>query len=116
LPAKITPAQSTPRRIAGGSPPEISNENLGSQTIDGLLVEGTRTTTTWAVGSIGNDRPVTTTNERWFSRELGMEVLTKTSDLRTGDATMKLTNISRSEPDASLFQPPAGAEIVDPSN
>lgn len=116
LPAKIIPAQSTPRRIAGGSQPEISNENLGSQTIEGLLVEGTRMTTTWPTGSIGNDRPVTSANERWFSRELGMEVLTKRSDLRTGDATMKLTNISRSEPDASLFQPPAGAEIVDPLN
>ncbi len=80
LPAKITPAQSTPRRVASGSRPDISNENLGSQTIDGLLAEGTRTTTTWPTGSIGNDRPITSTNERWFSRELGMEVMTKRSD------------------------------------
>jgi hypothetical protein len=116
LPAKITPAQSMPRRLAGGSQPEISNENLGSQTIDGLLAEGTRTTTTWPAGSIGNDRPVTSTFETWMSRDLGMEVLTKRSDPRSGESTMKLTNISRSEPDASLFQPPAGAEIVDPSS
>jgi hypothetical protein len=43
-----------------------------------------------------------------------MAVMTKTSDPRSGEATMKLTNISRTEPDASLFQPPAGYEIVDP--
>jgi len=121
LPARIVPNQNAGRITAANSPgqaprPEISNENLGSQTIDGLLAEGTRTTTTWPTGSIGNDRPITSTEERWMSRDLGMEVMSKRSDLRSGETTMKLTNISRSEPDASLFQPPAGAEIVDPSN
>jgi hypothetical protein len=112
LPAKIVAAEG---RVANSRPrPEISNENLGSQTIEGLLAEGTRTTTTWPTGSIGNDRPVTSTQERWMSRDLGVEVLTKRTDLRSGDTTTKLTNISRSEPDASLFQPPAGSEIVDP--
>ena len=112
VPPAVTRAQSRPQPPR----PEISNENLGSQTIEGLLAEGTRTTTTWPAGSIGNDRPITSTQERWISRDLGMEVLTKRSDPRSGDSTMKLTNISRSEPDASLFQPPAGSEIVDPSN
>jgi hypothetical protein len=121
LPARIAPNQNIARITAASSSgqpprPEISNENLGSRTIDGLLVEGTRTTTTWPTGSIGNDRPVTSTFERWMSRDLGMDVLTKRSDPRSGESTMKLTNVSRSEPDASLFQPPAGAEIVDPSN
>jgi hypothetical protein len=115
LPAKIT-AASGPRMIAGHSLADVSTENLGSQTMDGLLAEGTRTTTTWPTGSIGNDRPIISTSERWESRELGMTVMTKNSDPRSGETTMKLTNISRSEPDASLFQPPAGAEIVDPSN
>jgi hypothetical protein len=112
VPSVVTQAQSRPQPAR----PEISNENLGSQTINGLLAEGTRTTTTWPTGAIGNDRPITSTQERWMSRELGMDVMTKRSDLRSGDSTMKLTNISRAEPDASLFQPPAGAEIVDPSN
>jgi hypothetical protein len=121
LPARIVPNQNTGRMTVAASPrqmpaPEISNENLGSQTINGLLAEGTKTTTTWPIGSIGNDRPVTSTFERWMSRDLGTEVMSKRSDPRSGDTTMKLTNISRSEPDASLFQPPAGAEIVDPSN
>jgi hypothetical protein len=116
LPAKITPAQSGQRLIEGHSLADVSNANLGSQTIEGLVAEGTRTTTTWPAGSIGNDRPVTSTFERWMSRDLGMEVMTKRSDPRSGESTMRLTNISRSEPDASLFQPPAGAEIVDPSN
>jgi len=94
--------------------PETTTEQLGTQTIEGVLAEGVRRTTIYPVGFVGNDRPITAVSERWTSRELGMAVMTKTSDPRSGEATMKLTNISRTEPDASLFQPPAGYEIVDP--
>jgi hypothetical protein len=95
--------------------PEISNEQLGTEIIEGVLAEGTRMTTTYPVGFLGNDRPVTTVTETWTSSELGMVVLTRTSDPRRGETTMKLTNISRAEPDASLFQQPAGYAVVDPS-
>ena len=87
---------------------------MGTQTIEGVLVDGTRNTTTYPVGFFGNDRPVSTVTETWNSRELGMAVLRKTSDPRSGETTMKLTNISRAEPSVSLFQPPADYEIVDP--
>lgn len=95
--------------------PEISNERLGTQTIEGVLAEGTRMTTTYPIGFFGNDRPLTMVTETWTSPEIGMVVLTRTSDPRRGESTMKLTNISRAEPDPSLFQPPAGYAIVDPS-
>jgi hypothetical protein len=95
--------------------PQISNEPLGSKTIEGVLAEGHRNTTTWPVGAFGNDRPVTTVNEEWMSRELGMNVLSTTSDPRSGEATTRLLNISRAEPDPSLFEPPPGYEIIDPA-
>lgn len=41
--------------------PKTTHEKLGSQTIDGLPVEGTRSATTWPIGSRGNDRPITAT-------------------------------------------------------
>jgi hypothetical protein len=72
-------------------------------------------TTIYPVGFLGNDKPVTTVTETWASHEIGMPVLTRTSDPRRGESTMKLTNISRAEPDPSLFQPPAGYQIVDQS-
>jgi hypothetical protein len=110
--AVIMPAPvSGPNQIAR---PEVVTEQLPAQSIEGVLAEGTRTTTTYPTGFLGNDRPVTTTNEAWTSRELGMQVLTKVSDPRSGVTTMRLFNISRAEPDASLFQPPAGYEVVDP--
>lgn len=94
--------------------PEISTEQLGSRTIEGVLAEGTRTTTTFPVGFFGNDRPISTVTETWNSRELGMAVLQRSSDPRNGETTIKLTNISRAEPPLSLFEPPADYEIVDP--
>lgn len=106
------------RRSAGASMPrpEVSTEQLGTQTIEGVLAEGVRVTTTFPVGLVGNDRPLAMVTETWTSPEIGMAVLRKTSDPRSGETTMKLTNISHAEPDASLFQPPAGYEIVDPAN
>lgn len=94
--------------------PQITHESLGNQMIEGLLVEGTRITTVHPVGAYGNDRPVTTTTEIWRSPELRVMILTKSSDLRFGDSTTKLTNISRAEPDPALFQIPADYKIVDP--
>ncbi len=84
--------------------PQSKNESLGTQTIEGLVADGHRMTTTWPVGSMGNDREVVSTNESWQSKELGMAVLSKNSDPRSGERTMKLTNISRAEPDPALFQ------------
>ena len=86
---------------------EVNQEQLGSQTIEGVVAEGTRTTFTIAAGKIGNDRPIVTVNERWYSQELQTVVLSKNSDPRMGETTYRLTNIDRSEPDPSLFQVPA---------
>ena len=70
-------------------------------------------TTTWPVESRGNDRPIVETGEIWFSRELSETILSTNSSPISGDSMNKLMNISRAEPDASLFQPPAGYTIVD---
>jgi hypothetical protein len=86
---------------------EVNQEQLGAQTIEGVAAEGTRTTFTIAAGKIGNDRPIVTVNERWYSQELQTVVLSKNSDPRMGETTYRLTNIDRSEPDPSFFQVPA---------
>ncbi len=93
--------------------PEMSTEKLGTQTIEGVLAEGTRHTTTWPVNSQGNDRPISNVSEIWMSPELHVMVLSKSSDPRSGESTQKLINISRDEPSASLFQPPPDYTVVD---
>jgi len=87
-------------------------ELLGTQTMEGLLVEGTRTTRTIRAGATGNDRPVTVVTERWVSAELHLPVLTKITNPLTGDQTIRVFNIDSSDPDPSLFEVPPDYTIV----
>ncbi len=106
VPAFSAPAAAQRQR------PESSRESLGTQTIEGVLAEGQRRTMVYPVGFFGNDRPITTVSEIWTSPDLKIVVLSKNSDPRSGESTTRLTNISRGEPDPSLFQVPADYEIV----
>lgn len=45
-------------------------------------------------------------SERWYSPDLQTVVMSKHSDPRMGETVFHLTNISRAEPDASLFPVP----------
>ena len=90
---------------------EVNRESLGAQMIEGVQAEGTRITFTIPAGKIGNDRPIVTVNERWYSPELQAVVVSKNLDPRSGDTIYRLTNISRSEPDPSLFQVPGDYTI-----
>jgi hypothetical protein len=111
-------AQSVPG-LSGTAPqdqsqqPQFSHESLGTETIEGVLAEGKRTTIVYPIGAVGNDRPITTVSETWMSTDLKTVVLSKHSDPRSGESTTRLTNISRAEPDPALFQIPSDYEIVD---
>jgi hypothetical protein len=93
--------------------PSNNVEQLGKQTIEGVEAEGTHVTTTYPIGSVGNDRPLTVVGETWMSRELGVTVLSKHNDPRSGEYIQKLVNISLTEPPASLFQVPGEYTVVD---
>ena len=96
-----------PRKTAVGKPDEATTESLGTQTIEGVQAQGTRTTRTIPAGAIGNDQPIQIITERWFSPDLQTVVMMKHSDPRNGETTYQLTGINRSAPDASLFEVPA---------
>ena len=93
--------------------PQSSNEKLEPQTMEGLQVEGTRHTIVYPTGFEGNDRPIKVVNESWWSPELEVTVLDTRNDPRFGETTNKLINIDRSEPDPSLFLPPANYTVVE---
>ncbi|MDT7542727.1 MAG: hypothetical protein QOE33_2631 [Acidobacteriota bacterium] len=90
-----------------------TQESLGKQAIEGVQAEGSRTTVTIPAGAIGNERPIQIVSERWYSSELQAVVMTRHSDPRFGETTYRLTNISRAEPDHSLFEVPAGFKITE---
>jgi hypothetical protein len=93
--------------------PKTSVEHLGADSIEGLAVEGLRTSTTFPVGSQGNDRPIVAIYEIWTSPQLKVPVLERTSDPRSGERTTRLRNIDLVEPSAELFRVPADYQIQD---
>ena len=82
-------------------------ESLGTQFMEGVAVEGTRTTLTIPAGQIGNEQPINIVSERWFSPDLKVLVMSRQSDPRFGETTYRLTNITRAEPSPQLFEIPA---------
>ena len=92
---------------------EVITEDLGTQTMEGLLVSGVRTTRTIPAGEIGNEKPISIVTEVWTSPDLKTIVYSKRSDPRMGEQTFKLTNVVRAEPEASLFTVPADFKVVD---
>ncbi len=90
---------------------DVVTTSLGTQTINGVLAEGTRYTRTIPAGAIGNEKPIVITSERWYSPDLQVVVLSKRDDPRMGETVTQLTNIQRSEPDSSLFQVPPDYKV-----
>lgn len=86
---------------------------LEHKTLEGIPVEGRKTTTTIPAGQIGNEQPLTIVSEQWRSPDLKVLVMTRHVDPRTGESTYRLTNIIRAEPDRSLFMVPPDYEVKD---
>jgi hypothetical protein len=87
------------------------SESLGKQTIAGVSAEGTRKTTTIPAESMGNERPIAITRERWFSPELQIVLRSKQTDPRFGVTTYEVSKLDRANPAHSLFEVPHDYQI-----
>jgi|SRR5579871_2296582 len=90
----------------------VKTESLGNQVIEGLPVEGTRHTLTIPAGAIGNDQPIESVTERWFSPDLQVVVKSVRTDPRFGQTVYQLSNIRRAEQPATLFEVPSDFAIT----
>ncbi len=108
--AQETGVAGGPMRFHGGMQ-NATVENLSTKTINGVTAEGTRSTEVIPAGKRGNDQPLTVTHESWVSPDLKIAVMRVDTDPRFGTTTTELTNISRDEPSAALFQAPAGYTV-----
>lgn len=91
----------------------VNKTDLGTQTIEGVTAQGTRITRTLPAGEVGNEQPLVITSETWYSPDLKVVVMSKTSDPRMGETTYRLIDIQRAEPPASLFEVPEDYTIQD---
>jgi hypothetical protein len=115
--AQADGARVAQRRQRGASDPNrnpnVRTESLGRQTIEGVQADGRRTTVTIPVGQMGNELPIQSVTEVWYSAELHTEVLYKHSDPRMGDIVRKLANVSRGEPSRTMFEAPADYKVTE---
>jgi hypothetical protein len=86
-------------------------ESLGTKSMEGVQVTGTRSTSTIPAGTIGNDRDLNIIRETWYSSELKLVIQSTQSDPRFGETTYTLKNIQQGSPDVTLFQVPANYTI-----
>src|SRR5581483_1734430 len=100
-------------RRMNGEREQRTDEQLPGRMIEGVQADGHRVTTTIPAGAIGNELPIVVTSEEWKSPQLQVLVLTERKDPRFGDTSYRLLNVTRTDPDASLFQVPADYTIKD---
>jgi hypothetical protein len=83
-------------------------EDLGTHSVEGVSAHGVREIQTIPAESSGTGNELVLTDEYWYSDDLHMNVMVKHNDPRKGSITMTLTQITRTDPDPSLFQIPEG--------
>ena len=90
-----------------------TTEKLNNREIDGIPVTGARSTNITEAGEVGNDKPIITTMEYWYSSDLKLTLLSIRDDPRAGKFVDKLVNIQRIEPDPNVFHIPDGYTVKD---
>ena len=91
----------------------LQRTELGSEMLLGEEVQHVREQRTYAVGVYGNDRPIVNTGEYWYSPKLKLDLAsTRTSQSGTTQIT-RVRNLDLTEPEASVFEFPAGFHLVD---
>lgn len=81
--------------------------------IEGADVHGYRRIVTVPEKINGTEQPVAVTDEYWYTEELHINMLQKHTDPRTGELTVRVTNLNRLEPPLELFDVPLEYKVVD---
>jgi hypothetical protein len=89
------------------------HEDLGHSNLSGIDTIGYREVTTLNPGVFGNDQPMITTREFWYSPQLGINLLSKLDSPQSGKQTFTARDISTSEPEAHFFALPEGFTVQD---
>jgi len=91
----------------------LVREDLGVRSVNGLELVGTRESQPLGLTATGSDRPLAVVKEFWYSKQLGLNVITRRDDPRSGIGAFTVTDIHLLEPDRGLFTLPANFKVVD---
>jgi hypothetical protein len=103
-----------PEDFARVALPQVSQEELAHDVVNGMTARHGRQSVKLAPNSPGKNSDYATVTDYWFSQELQVFVLVKRSGPGKSQHTVKLSNISRGEPDLSLFTVPPGYQVAEP--
>ena len=109
-PAQVVPPVA--RQLPNGRG-TMTEEALGTKTIENLDVVGSREVTMLNAGVLGDQKAEPTVKEFWYSRRLQVNVVTKRFDPHASAIQdIELRAINLSEPDPKLFVPPAEYRVI----
>jgi hypothetical protein len=101
-----------PASLPGVQSVKQTTEDLGTASIMGVQVHGTRTTWTTPGGAAGNDQSLVNYNETWIAPILGIALRQVSVNPLNGATTREAVSLDLSEPDMATFQPPDGYTVV----
>jgi hypothetical protein len=91
---------------------QIKIAKLNNKSIAGEVAVGRSVTRTRPPGTIGNATTIVSVSEHWMSPDLKITLATSMDDPREKQ-THEVTELTRGEPDASLFQIPADYSVTE---
>ena len=92
------------------------HEDLGLGTVEGQETHGYRESTTVNPGKMGNDKPLITMREFWYSPHLAVNLISIVDTPESGKQVFRAKEISTAEPDPDVFNVPHEYKIVDRRN
>ena len=111
--APAPPRNSVPSPDTGAGNPLMKEEDLGTQSVGSVALRGTRKSRTIPANQSGTGQQVVIVDEYWYSSDLSMYMIIKHNDPRTGEQIVAVSEVSREEPQSSLFEVPAKYRVVD---
>ncbi len=114
---KVTSVPDPPIRTESGRTPDgrgfRTREDLGQSTVAGQPVHAYRDTIVIDAGALGNTKPMTYVRDLGYSEQLRVNLRSVLQTPSVGEQRFTVTEITTTEPDPRLFEPPAGYPIVD---
>ena len=93
----------SPNFAAGG---DLKGTNLGTRTMQGIMVQGIRKTAPAYDGSS------TVQTDLWYSADLGIDLFVVRRSPASGTVTLAVKDLKRGEPNKAMFGLPAGFQVV----
>jgi len=106
------PATGTSGPLPNGLGTQV-HEDLGASSTEGVETHGYRETVSINPGKMGNDKPMVTVREFWWSQELALNLVSLVDSPRFGRQEFRVKEITTAPPEPSLFVVPHDYKIVD---